>query len=104
MAVSLPYYRYLIRTAGAACVSKFARFAKEVWDVPADGKSEEELAYAGLETMEEWMKELGLVMNITDLGANEDMVEGIANSCILLKGGYKALTKEEVTDILRQSL
>ena len=103
-AVSLPYYRYLIRTAGAACVSKFARFAKEVWDVPADGKSEEELAYAGLETMEEWMKELGLVMNITDLGANEDMVEGIANSCILLKGGYKALTKEEVTDILRQSL
>ena len=50
------------------------------------------------------MKELGLVMNITELGAHEDLVEGIADSCILLKAGYKVLTREEVADILRQSL
>ncbi len=29
--------------------------------------------------METWMKELGLVMNISDLGAAEDMLEGIAD-------------------------
>ena len=50
------------------------------------------------------MKELGLVMNLTELGASEDMVEGIADSTIILKGGYKVLTRDEVAEILRQSL
>ncbi len=111
-AVSLPYYRYLIQSAagedagptGEACIAKFARFATEVWKINPDGRSGEELAYAGLEAMENWMKELGLVMNLTELGASEDMVEGIAGSTIILKGGYKVLTREEVADILRQSL
>ncbi|MBE6028820.1 MAG: iron-containing alcohol dehydrogenase [Clostridiales bacterium] len=103
-AVSLPYYRYLIRTAGAACTAKFARFAREVWDIVPEGRSDEELAAAGLDAMEAWMKELGLVMNLTDLGATEDMVDGIADSTIILKGGYKVLTREEVVGILKQSL
>ena len=111
-AVSLPYYRYLIQSAagedagptGEACIAKFARFATEVWKVSPDGRSEEELAYAGLEALESWMKELGLVMNLTELGASGDMVEGIADSTIILKGGYKVLTKDEVAEILRQSL
>ena len=103
-AVSLPYYRYLIRTAGAACTAKFARFAGEVWDIVPEGRSDEELAAAGLDAMEAWMKELGVVMNLTDLGATEDMVDGIADSTIILKGGYKVLTREEVVGILKQSL
>ena len=111
-AIALPYYRHLLSSSidgsagpgGAACISKFARFATEVWGVSAEGLSEEEVAFAGLDAMEEWMKELGLVMNITDLGATEDMIEGIADSTILLKSGYKALTREEVVEILRQSL
>ena len=116
-AVSLPYYKYLVQSAagedagpgGEACIAKFARFAKEVWDVSTeDGKggqlSEVEAAFAGIDAMEAWMKELGLVMNLTELGATEDMVEGIADSTIILKGGYKVLTREEVVEILRQSL
>ena len=43
-------------------------------------------------------------MNITDLGATEDMIEGMADSTFILKGGYKVLTREEVVEILRQSL
>ena len=111
-AVSLPYYRYLLTSsidgtagpASAACIDKFARFATEVWGVSADGLSEEEIAFAGLEAMEDWMKELGLVMNITDLGATEDMIGGMADATFILKGGYKILTREEVVEILRQSL
>jgi len=103
-AVSLPYYRYLLGSAGEACAEKFARFATEVWDVKAEGRSREEIALAGLDAMEAWMKELGLVMSLRELGANEEMVEGIAGSTIILKGGYKVLTREEITEILRQSL
>ena len=98
-AVSLPYYRYILPYG----VKKFARFATEVWSVDAKGKSDKELAQAGLAAMEEWMRKLGVVMNITELGATKDMLEGIADATILLDGGYKALTRDEVVQILNNS-
>ncbi len=99
-AVSLPYYRY-IYTYG---LPKFVRFATNVWDVDTTGKSDEEVALEGLAAMESWMKELGLVMNITDLGADKDMIEGIADATIILTGGYKEFTREDVVKILTESL
>ena len=50
------------------------------------------------------MKELGLVMNITELGATEDMIEGIADVTIVMPGGYKVLERDEIIRILRESL
>ena len=99
-AVSLPYYRYILPYG----IKKFARFAKEVWGIAAEGKSDEELAQAGLAAMEDWMKKLGVTMNLTELGATKDMVEGIADATILLDGGYKVLTREEVVQILNDSI
>ena len=99
-AVSLPYYRHILPYG----VQKFKRFAVNVWGVDPAGKSDEEVAKAGLEEMEKWMKELSLVMNITELGASESMIEGLANSTLIMDGGYKKLTKEEIADIFRASL
>ena len=39
----------------------------------AGGKTDEEVALEGLAAMEEWMKELGLIMNITELGATKEI-------------------------------
>ncbi len=99
-AVSLPYYR-LIMPYG---LQKFARFAANVWGVNPDGKTQSELANQGLVEMEKWMKKLGLVLNITDLGATPLMIEGIADSTLINQGGYKILTRQNVIDILTQSL
>ncbi len=99
-AVSLPYYR-LIMPYG---LQKFARFAANVWGVNPDGKTQSELAKQGLVEMEKWMKKLGLVLNITDLGATPLMIEGIADSTLINQGGYKILTRQDVIDILTQSL
>ena len=54
--------------------------------------------------MEAWMKELGLAMNISELGATEDMIEGIADGTLILEGGYKVLDHEEIVKILKESL
>ena len=54
--------------------------------------------------MEDWMKELGLVMHLSELGVTEDMLEGIADGTILLPGGYKALEHDEIVAILKESL
>ena len=99
-AVSLPYYRYVM----PAYPKKFARFAGEVWGIRGEGMSDEQLANAGLDAMESWMKELGVAMNLTELGVTEDMIEGIADGTILLKGGYKQLTREDVVNIIKASL
>lgn len=99
-AVSLPYYRYIMPYG----LKKFARFATEVWGISAEGKSDEQLANEGLSAMESWMKEIGLVMNLKDLGATEDMIEGIADATIILNGGYKVLDRDEVVKILKASM
>ena len=50
------------------------------------------------------MKELGLVMNISELGATEEMLEGIAEGTLVMPGGYKVLEKDEIREILRESM
>lgn len=99
-AVSLPYYRYIMPYG----INKFARFATEVWGISGDGKTNEQLASEGLAALEDWMKKLGLSLNITELGATPDMIDGITEATIILDGGYKVLTSDEVKQILKESL
>lgn len=99
-AVSLPYYRHILSYG----LQKFKRFAVNVWDVDPEGKQDEEIAEEGLAAMEKWMKELGLTMNISEQGATEEMLEGIADGTIILPGGYKVLEHEEIVEILKESL
>lgn len=99
-AVSMPYYRYIMPYGTA----KFARYAVNVWGVDPNGKAEREVAEEGLCRMESWMKKLGLVMNLTDLGVTPDMIDGIASATFVMDGGYKVLTSDEIKEILKASL
>ncbi len=95
-AVSLPYYRYIYKFG----LDKFVRFAKEVWGVDKTGKTKEAVALEGIDELEKFAKECGIVTNLKELGATEEMLPLIANSTVLL-GGYKVLTAEEVLEILK---
>lgn len=99
-AVSLPYYRYILPYG----LAKFKRFAVNVWNISADSKSDEEVALEGLCAMEQWMNEIGLVMNISKLGVTEDMISGIADSTLILNGGYKVMSRDEIVEILKKSM
>ncbi len=99
-AVSLPYYKFIM-DAGLA---KFVRFAKNVWDIDPKGKTDKETALAGLDAMEQWMRELGLAMSLSELGATEDMIDDIVNGTFIMEGGYKVLTKDEIREIIKQSM
>ena len=99
-AVALPYYR-LIMPYG---LEKFARFAANVWDIDAAGKTSEELAIAGLDALEAWMREIGCVMSIRELGADESSLSAIADATLTMTGGYRTLTRVEILDVLRKSL
>ena len=99
-AVSLAYYRHILPYG----LKKFVRFAENVWNVDPSGKTDEQVAQEGLAAMESWMKELGLAMNISELGATEDMLEGLADATLVLTGGYKVLGRDEILSIFRESL
>lgn len=99
-AVSLPYYRCIMPYATA----KFKRFAVQVWNIAPENKSDLQIAEEGLLAMERWMRELGLAMNITELGATEAMIEEIADAVKIMTGGYKKLDRKEIVRILRDSL
>jgi alcohol dehydrogenase YqhD (iron-dependent ADH family) len=98
--VSLPYYRHILPYG----LAKFKRYAVNVWNVDPNGKTDTEIAEEGLSVMEAWMKKIGLVMNIGELGATEDMFDGMVESAFIMKGGYKVLTKDEIRAILRESI
>ena len=98
-AVSMPYYRYILPYG----TEKFARYAVAVWGVNPEGKTQTQTAYEGLERMESWMKKIGLVMNITELGATPDMLDGIVNSTKIMTGGYKVLDGKDIRAILKAS-
>ncbi len=99
-AVSLPYYRHIMPYG----LAKFCRFAVNVWGVDVNEKNEEQIAEEGLLCMESWMRELGLAMNLRELGATEEMLDGIADGTIIKEGGYKVLNRDEVLKILKDSL
>ena len=99
-AVSLAYYRHILPYG----LKKFVRFAENVWNIDGAGKTDEQTALEGLSAMESWMKEMGLAMNISELGVTEDMIEKVADSVLVLTGGYKPLDRDEIVKILKESL
>ena len=98
-AVSMPYYRYILPYG----LAKFKRYAINVWNVNGENKSDKEIAEEGLNKMEAWMKKIGLVMNITELGAKEEMLDGMVKSSLIMEGGYKILNKDDIKSILKAS-
>lgn len=99
-AVSMPYYRYIMPYG----LKKFRRYAENVWNVETANKTEEQIAAEGLDRMEEYMRELGLVMSVKTLGVTEDMLDGIAKGSFIMEGGYKILDHDEIVNILKESM
>ena len=98
--VSEAYYRHIMKYA----MKRFARFAHVVWEIPTEGKSDEQLASEGIDALAAWIKEIGAASEITSLGVTEDMLDGIADATIILTGGYETLNHDEIVEILRKSL
>lgn len=99
-AVSLPYYRYIMPYG----LSKFKRFAVNVWNVRPDGKTDEQIAAEGLDEMEKWMKEIGVVMSLSELGVKPEDAEKLADLTLPMDGGYKPLSRDEIVEVFKKSI
>ena len=50
------------------------------------------------------MLEIGLPLTISELGATADMIPGITETTVVYPAGYLNLTKEDVAEILQDSI
>lgn len=100
MAVLQPvYYRHIYKDG----LKKFARFAANVWNVPKEGRSEEEMAERGIEKLTEFIHEIGLPATLRELGVRDKSVlKKVAGSSRYSMGGYRKLSSEEILDILTE--
>lgn len=93
------YYRHIYKNG----FEKFKRFAMEVWDISPDGKTDDEIARAGIEALENFIREIGLPATLQELGINGDVdLKAVADSCAIVSGSYRKLTREEIFEIFKE--
>lgn len=99
-AVSPAYYR-LVCPHG---LPRFRRFAVNVWGIDPAGKSDLEVALAGIDAMAAFIRDSRMTPNLRALGIpDESRLAEIAATCNLRRGGYYTLTREDVLQVLRES-
>ena len=72
-----------------------------MWDVKSQNKQKDEIALEGISKLESFFHDCGIVTSLKELGASEEMLPLIANSCSL-GGGYKKLNHQEILSILKK--
>ncbi len=92
------YYRHIYKEG----LSKFVRFAENVWGIARDDASDEELALAGIDALAAFIKEIGLPTTLKELGARKDQLKEIAESCGISGGSYKQMTHGEILEIFQE--
>lgn len=92
-------YRHMYKDS----VKQFARMAEKVWEIPAEGKTQEELAAAGIDALADFIREIGLPSTFTEMGiTDKSVLKKVADTCNLTAGCCKKLSREEVLEILEE--
>ena len=93
------YYRHIYKYG----LPKFKRFATEVWGVSADGRTDEEIAFAGVEALADFIKEIGLPTTLRELGViRQTDLKKIADTVAIVPGSYKQMSHEEILEIFKE--
>ncbi|MBQ7487398.1 MAG: iron-containing alcohol dehydrogenase, partial [Clostridia bacterium] len=81
--------------------TQFARLAEQVWGIDAANKTAEEMAFAFVDALEAFIREIGLPTTFTEMGLPADTdYRAIAESTVLTGGCAKRFTADELYQIL----
>ncbi|AEI41656.1 iron-containing alcohol dehydrogenase [Paenibacillus mucilaginosus] len=87
-------------------IDRFVQYAVRVWNVDPSGKSDEEVALAGIQATRDYFTRIGAPARLADLGIGEKDIDRMAKETVRFGpvGGFKQLNEEDVKAILRLSL
>lgn len=96
------WMRYILNNR---TVDKFAEYGRNVWGIEEDDAYE--CANKAIDATEQFFKECGIPMTLTEIGIDDSKIELMAEDTIKynnMAGAYVALNQEDVANILRACL
>ena len=91
------YYRKIYKNG----MSKFVKFAKNVWGISDIGKTAVKVALEGIDALADFIKKIGLPTTLRELGIDDkDILPDIAASCNIAPGSYGDMNKKAIMEIL----
>lgn len=106
-AVWRSWARYLYQDQA---LGRFVQFAKNVWGISGEGKSEQETALAGIEKTEEFFRSIGMPVSLSQLGVQPGEQERMELSLDATMGDTVKLTRirplgaKEVNEIYQMAM
>ena len=99
-AISPSYYRHIIDFG----LSKFKKFAINVFGVSTDNKTDKEIALEGINKLEKFFKNIGATTTLRELGiTNKEELNEIAKTCFVSKSAYKVMSTDDIKTILQNA-
>ena len=87
------YYRKIYKNG----MSKFVKFAKNVWGISDIGKTADKVALEGIDALADFIKKIGLPTTLRELGIDDkDILPDIAASCNIAPGSYGDMNKKQL--------
>ncbi|MBR4442558.1 MAG: iron-containing alcohol dehydrogenase [Clostridia bacterium] len=105
LAILTPRWMRHILKKDPTCAWRFVRFARNVWGLSGD--DELALALAGIDALENFFRESGIPMTLTELNIGAEHFEEMAahaNVGGYLANAFVALTNEDIVEIYRACL
>lgn len=91
----------LYRHIYACNIPRFARFARNVWEVQEE--NEQLAASKGIELLAAFIREIGLPTTLAELGVSQELdLKAVAYSTNISAGCCKTLTGDEIYEILKE--
>ncbi|MFC5701437.1 iron-containing alcohol dehydrogenase [Cohnella faecalis] len=87
-------------------IERFAQYAVRVWKVNPDGKTDEEVALAGIQATRDFFTRIGAPSKLSEVGVGDEKIDVMAAEAVRFGpiGSFKKLNKDDVAEIYRMSL
>ena len=94
-------YRHMYKEG----LAQFTRLARVVWHIDDTNKTDEEVALAGIEALESFIKEMGLPTTLKEMNIDDvEMLRKVADTCNLTAGCCKKFERDEIFELLKECL
>lgn len=87
-------------------ISKFVQYAVRIWQIDPAGKSDDEIALAGIEATRAYFTRIGAPATLGEVGIGDEHLERMAEEATRFGpiGSFKLLSQDDVLSILKASL
>lgn len=85
-------------------IPRFVRFAKNVWNIDSTGKSDEELAQAGIDALRQFLHKIGCPITLKEVGIPTEALPEIAASTRIFATSYHNFTTDDILKIYQSAL